>query len=85
MTIWNKTVDVSSVFHNDDMSFIERRDAIVKKFRDAWPVSFTEDESLEINDILDELEETEDVEEFNSVWDEVYDWADYRKVWIKTR
>lgn len=38
----------------------------------------------ELEDLVIEMEDTDDVEEFNDVWDRLYDWADTNSVWIDT-
>lgn len=34
--------------------------------------------------IVEELEEADTVGDFNYLWEELYDWADSNRVWIKT-
>jgi hypothetical protein len=82
--VWDLTLDVSVWFGNEEMSFEQRRDAIVRKIRkSSWP-KHNED----VDELLDELSEVETEEAFNKVWDDLYDIADldsgYR-VWIKVR
>ncbi|WP_043598935.1 hypothetical protein [Nocardia otitidiscaviarum] len=84
--IWDETIDVSDVFHNEDMSFEEIRDVVVAKikasrwYRKADPHDFNG--VREITD--DHLAHADDVDEFDGWWDELYDLADYARVWIKT-
>jgi len=82
--IWAHTIDFSSVFHNDDLTFTEKRDQIVAILRrSAW---FTaEDEWSELHEIVENIADSEDADEFDNWWDELYDRADYDRVWIKTR
>jgi hypothetical protein len=80
---WDLTLDVSPWFHNEELTFEQRRDAITNKIRKSpWP-----DNNEEISEILEELAEVETPEEFDAIWDDLYDIADlyqdYR-VWIKT-
>jgi hypothetical protein len=81
---WVKTVDVSSVFHNDDMDFDDKVDAIVDIFRKEFPSDIS-DLYWELADILECLESATDVDDFDSIWNEMYDWADENHIWIKTR
>ena len=81
--VWNLTIDVSPWFHNEEMAFEEIRDAIVRKLRRTpWP-----ERSEDLSELLEYLAEAVDVEEFDSIWSDIYDIADtdpeYR-VWIKT-
>lgn len=82
--VWDLTLDVSLWYHNEELTFEQRRDAIVRKIRNSpWPAH-----NEELEEILAELAEVRDEDEFNFIWDDLYDIADldprYR-VWIKTR
>ena len=81
--IWAHRVDVSNVFRAEDLTFVERRDAIVSRLRvTAWVKAA--DEFDELTQLVDELAYAEDPERFDVVWDDIYDLADYDRVWIKT-
>jgi len=84
LPIWAYTVDVSAVFHNDDLDFVARRDRIAEILRRSkW---FTdEDESSELHEIVDNIADSEDVDEFDNWWECLYDCADYARAWIKTQ
>jgi len=91
MPKWKHQVNVKASFHNDDMTFTQRRDAICKTFRKApfWPKDHEEleradAETWRIWELVDELADTEGEDEFDWVWDEIYDWADRNRVWIAT-
>lgn len=85
MVAWKNTVKLGYVWQNDDLSFEEKRDEVVARLRQfevvdedyaGWP-----DPCLE--ELLDELAETDDEDYFNMVWDAVYDWADTdHRLWI---
>ncbi|NKY60426.1 hypothetical protein [Nocardia flavorosea] len=82
--IWDETIDVSRVWNDDDLSFEEKRDAIVAQFkRSRW---FRDDDEFgRVREIVDEeIAYAEDVDEFDGWWDELYDLADYDRIWIKT-
>lgn len=83
MPSWTYTVDLSAVFHNDEMTFEQRRDAVVRTIRASrWY------KTREVNDLfhfVDELADTTDVNEFDSVWAAIYDEANADRAWIKTR
>lgn len=84
--IWDRKINLSGVFHNDTMTFTERRDAIVRILRaSAWMKQRAEQDAFGgLAEILDNLAEAEDTEEFDGWWDELYDEADYDRVWIAT-
>lgn len=83
LLVWDRKLDVSDVFHNDALTFEQRRDSIVRKIRNSgW---------LDGRDMFDDLvlaveglENADDVDEFDGWWDEVYDHADYDRAWIST-
>lgn len=82
--VWDRTVNLSGVFHNEEMTFAERRDAIVRRLRASGWLD-DRDEFDELVEAVEGLEQAEDAEEFDSWWDEVYDHADADRVWIQTR
>ena len=78
--IWDRRIRLSDIFHNTEMSFEERRDAIVLRIRNSrWA-----DENETVAELLGELADTETEDEFNGPWDAIYDEADYDRVWIAT-
>lgn len=83
MPAWRYTVDVSHVFHDDDKSFEEKRDEIVATLRRSTWVKAHGNGTL--GPLIDVLAETQDTEEFDEHWDQVYDMADIQRAWIQTR
>lgn len=84
---WVLTVDVTDVFHDEEKPYEERRDAIVGRLRESAWLDLRDPEGFErenLENLFDELSETADVDEFDSVWDAIYDEADYDRVWIAT-
>jgi hypothetical protein len=77
---WNRTLDVADVFRGD-APFPERRDEMVRRVRLLDPLETDGD----LQDIADGLAEAEDVDEWDGPWDDFYVWADYHRVWVKTR
>jgi hypothetical protein len=83
--IWAETLRLGDVFHNDDMPFIERRDAIVARikatrwYKGADPLEFDG-----LVDIVENLATEGAVEDFDYWWDELYDLADRDRIWIET-
>jgi hypothetical protein len=83
LPMWDRKINVADVFHNDEMTFPQRRDAIVSRLRDSgW--LHGRDEFDELVNAIDELAEAENSEEFDGWWDEIYDIAYEERVWIST-
>jgi hypothetical protein len=82
MGLWLHKVRLKDVFHNDDLSFEERRDETVRRFNLVRRHHFPEDLDLEL--LLEELAEAPDPDEFDIVWDSIYDWCDDYRVWVET-
>lgn len=84
LPMWDRKISVAGVFHNDAMTFPERRDAIVRRLRaSTWFKSKNECDDLPM--FVEELSAAQNVDDFNSAWDAIYDEADYDRVWITTR
>lgn len=78
---WLLTVNLADVFRNEELTFEERRDAIVQRIRaSGW---ITEDD-YSLDNLVEELGDAEDTDEFDAVWDVLYDHADADRVWIAT-
>lgn len=80
MKPWAHTIRLGYIFHNDSMTFIQRRDAIVSIIKKSEWVNGND----ELADCMDRLEQSQDEEEFDQYWDELYDYADLDSVWIDT-
>jgi hypothetical protein len=79
---WAHQLNLADVFHDADLSFEERRDAIVRRIRlTAWFKGY--DETEDLPQFVEELADTE-AGEFDAVWDSIYDIADADRVWIRT-
>lgn len=81
MSRWRKTVNVSDIFHNEDLTFEQRRDGIVRQFRRFWPEGC---DDFDIDMLLEELADAENADDFDMTWDMIYGWADDNRVWVKT-
>ena len=82
LPIWNRKLNLASVFHAEELSFTERRDAIVRIIRAS---GWVEAGNWNLDSLLDGLAGSESAEEFDGWWDEIYDEADAARVWIQTR
>lgn len=82
MAKWFHTLDLYDIFHDDEKTFIERRDEIVRRIKaQSW---YTTSDDMDLLDPVAGLEDSEDEEEFNDYWDELYNWADDARVWLNT-
>jgi hypothetical protein len=83
--VWDRYVRLADVFHNEAMSFEERRDAIVARLRASqWLREEHPDEGDELHQFIEELGDARNNDEFRGPWDEIYDIADVERVWIST-
>lgn len=82
--VWDRKIRLADVFHNEDMTFEQRRDAIVARLRGSnWLKGRDEGDTLVM--LVEELADARDADEFDGPWDAIYDEADYDRVWIETR
>ena len=80
---WAHKINLADVFHNDDLTFEQKRDTIVRRIRaTAWFESYDEFDALP--QFVEELADAEDTASFDAPWDEIYDIADADRVWIAT-
>jgi hypothetical protein len=72
---WKYTLNLATVFHNESMTFEERRDRIVARTRaSAWYKS--KDVGDELRVLVADLADALDQAQFDTVWDAIYDEAD---------
>lgn len=83
LPVWDRRINVSDVWRDENLTFEQRRDAIVARLN-ASPWIKNRDQSGfdQLGDIVYNLSTADDVEEFDGWWDELYDHADYDRVWI---
>jgi hypothetical protein len=81
MARWDHKLHLGDVWRNEEMSFEQRRDAVVARIRAA---QFYDDLDIELSCIVDDLATAEDVRQFDHDWDRFYDWADMARVWVAT-
>lgn len=81
--VWAETISLRDVFHNDDLTFEERRDTIVRRLRASrWIRQRDTDGFDELGEIVDNLADADTVREFDGWWAELYDHADRDRIWI---
>ena len=84
LPIWDRKLRLADVFHNDDLTFEQKRDAIVARIRATrWFKGYGEYDDLP--QFVEELADTQSPREFDGPWSCIYDIADYDRVWIETR
>ena len=81
MNRWAHKLQLGDVFRNEGMAFEQQRDAIVGRIKRA---RFYSEDDHELAEIVAELTDVENVDEFDWVWDRFYDWADANRVWVDT-
>ena len=83
MAVWKYRVDVRPWFHRSDLTLAEKRDAIVRAIRRSEWWRNHRDEDVE--DVCCELEDAQTVDEFDAVWNDLYDVANEHRAWLETR
>ena len=83
MKTWNKTIDIKGILRDEDLTFEEKRDAIAAKVKaSSW---YKEQDSADfpvLHQIVEEMEDCDEVEWFDSTLTALYDEADYDRVWL---
>jgi len=78
---WLYTLKLNDIFHNDDMPFEQKRDAIVRRIKAQ---KFWDPDNFELSDVMEGLEQADDVSEFDEAWGDFYDYADRERIWVET-
>lgn len=88
---WAYRLNVASLFkahrRDDNPSTFEQfRDDIVNALRmSSWVKSILKnDEFARLGELVEELSDCDDPDDFNYIWSEIYDEADYDRCWIAT-
>lgn len=81
--VWEYTVDISRPWNDDSLSYEEKRDQIVGILKRSRWYRDT-DEYSDLHEVVDNLADAPDVDEFDGWWDQLYDLADYDRAWIET-
>jgi hypothetical protein len=83
LPVWKRKIQLGDVFHNDEITFAQRRDAICKRIKaSGWMKLHEEDYGFEM--LLEELANVDNPDDFDYWWDQLYDYADEDRVWIDT-
>lgn len=82
MPEWRYTINIKMYLNKEsssgDDSYRESQPAIVALLKESR--EYGSDETLQL--ITEELSDADDLEWFNSVLSELYDWADAHRVWM---
>jgi hypothetical protein len=78
--IWDRRIHLADVWRDEERSFQERRDEVVRRLRASGWVEKNE----EVAELVEELAEVDTLAYFDDVWDGLYDLADTDRVWIST-
>lgn len=94
MTNWKYTLNISKIWHDDDLDIQEKADYIRKTIQrmfstnlDFESENYDEDLDIVVENLADLSsydEDLSDVDSFDEIWDAFYDWADFNRVWVKT-
>lgn len=80
--VWDETIHVA-FFHDETLSFKRKRNMFVAAVkRSAWFKG--EDELSELHQVVDEISDAEDADHFDFCINEIYDMADFDRIWITT-
>lgn len=81
MTAWQSVLQLKDVFHDEDRTFIERRDLIVTRIKAQ---DWYDEDDMDLEWVVEELAAAPTEEEFDAYWNDFYDWADTHLVWVET-
>jgi hypothetical protein len=79
MARWQEQIDLHEPLNNDALPFKERRDTIVARVKASrW---FARDDG-DLAILLEDLAGAADEDDFDEVWNGIYDLADSDRVWL---
>lgn len=90
MANWVIKLDLSDIWnkYQEDEDFEEFKEALIPRLKEKLEEvqeKLGDDAAMEFEDMISEIEyNAEDVEEFDYIWQDFYDWADENKVWLGT-
>jgi hypothetical protein len=84
MAVWLETINVKDEWeHFQERGYEKTVSLIVAKIKNSRWRDITASQ-IRLDDLIEELEESLNLPEFNSIWNELYDLADLDRVWIAT-
>jgi hypothetical protein len=90
MANWVVKLDVVDIWekYQDDEDFEEFKEALVpalKDKQDEVQEKLGDEAAMEFEDLISQIEyNADDVEEFDYIWQDLYDWGDENMVWLGT-
>jgi len=81
MNRWIHTLFLGDVFHDESRTFEQRRDEIVRRIKAS---RWYDEDDWRAEQIVEDLAETVDADDFDGPWSDFYDWADASRVWVET-
>jgi hypothetical protein len=80
MSRWRLTLDVADVFHDESLTIAQKGTVIAHRIqRHRWA-----DENDYVCDLADQLAQQTNADDFDVIWDAIYDEADRDRVWVRT-
>lgn len=86
MPVWHRTVklgDLVQQWKNQQIDITELAELVVERIKRSGWRALTSDPDL-FDDLLDELSEVLNKDEYTGAFNELYDLADIDRVWIET-
>lgn len=77
---WRHTLHLADVWKSESLEFEEQRNIVVERIK-KLPMYETD---YDLQNLADELQDAEEIDEFDAAWDYFYDWADANGVWVAT-
>lgn len=80
MPKWDYAILLGDIWKNPALSFEQQRDEIVARLQaNDW---YRTDDGGPTSRLIDDLAEVVDAEQFDDIWDELYDRADGERAWL---
>jgi len=89
MANWKLRINVANIWEKypEEVDFEEFKSSLISKlntYTEEVNEKFGKDEAIEYENLVDDINTTDDEDEFDWAWQNLYDWADENLVWITT-
>lgn len=89
MANWIIKLDLSDIWnkYQDDEDYDEFKEALIPALEEKVEEvvdKLGDDVGMEFEDMIEEIKNADDEEEFDYIWQDLYDWADENMVWLGT-
>ena len=89
MANWIIKLDLSDIWnkYQDDEDYDEFKEALIPALEakvEEVVDKLGDDVGMEFEDIIEEIRNADDEEEFDYIWQDLYDWGDENMVWLGT-